>query len=325
MILYLIRRRRLLAPILSALIATMSVTSASARDLTGQEKAMMIEAARADLYAQLARQIKGLNVTDQTLVANHAVEDSTRRGNVDALVRGAAVGEPQFLEEVCLVSGSITLEQVVENLRATHSGRADGSAAGFESIKRYNETKTISAQGVGARRSARSTGAPADETAVAADAILADDGLKATLAALSGSGQDKLGAVEAARIDALVQLARQIKGVRLSDESLVYNMALDGRWTEASTQALVQGAQVVRYAPLEGGVVSCVMRITLRQVVENVQRHRSEFANGRSASYEKISRHNPALVTIAATGFGAVGQGRLAPVVGPARVIGSVQ
>ena len=305
------------APALLA-VALAAPRAATAAPLTGQDKAMMIEAARADLYAQLARQIKGLNVTDTTIVANHATEDSTRRGAVDALVRGAVVNEPQFLEDVCLVAGSITLDQVVENLRSTRTEFADGRTAGFESVKRFNEVRTISAQGVGTRRSPASSAAAAPEAP-------ADDGMRATLAVLKGTGQEKLGAIEAARIDALAQLARQIKGVRISDDSLVHNMALDGRWTEASSQALVQGARVMRYAALEGELVSCVMSITLQQVVENVQRRSTEFASGKVTSFERISRYNPALVTITATGYGAVGKGRTSSGVAPGRILGSVQ
>ena len=302
-----------------ALAALVCAAGLRAAELSGQDKALMIEAARADLYAQLARQIKGLNVTDQSIVANHATEESLRQGRVEALVRGTVVGEPQFLEDVCVVSGSITLDQVVENLHAVRREAAGGRATGFESIKRFNETRTITAQGLGTRRSASSP-APA-----AAGPPPADDGMKAVLGALKGSGQDKLGAIEAARIDALAQLARQIKGVRISDVSLVYNMALEGRWTEARSQALVRGAQVVRYVALEGELVSCVMRITLEQVVENVQRHRAEFAGGAVTSFEKITRFNPALVTVTATGYGAVGKGRAAPGTAPARVLGAVQ
>jgi hypothetical protein len=302
-----------------ALIALSALPRLGAAEISGQDKAMMIEAARADLYAQLARQIKGLNVDEATLVANHATEDSTRRGSVEALVRGASVGEPQFLEDVCVIPGSITLEQVVENLRSTRREFANGTSSGFESIKRFNETKVIAAQGLGTRRSPGST---RPEEAAAAPA---DDGMKATLAGLRGTGQEKLGAVEAARIDALAQLARQIKGVRISDDSLIHNMALDGRWTETSSNALVSGAQVLRYAAMEGELVSCVMSITLQQVVENVQRQRTEFANGSVTSLEKISRYNPALVTITATGYGAVGKGRTTPGAAPGRIIGSVQ
>jgi hypothetical protein len=307
-------------PVAGVLLALSAVAVLRAAELSGQDKAMMIEAARADLYAQLARQIKGLNVDETTLVANHATEDSSRHGSVEALVRGANVGEPQFLEDVCVIAGSITVEQVVENLRATRREFANGSSTGFESIKRFNEAKTISAQGLGTRRSPG--GGRAEESVAAAPA---DDGMKATLAALRGSGQEKLGAVEAARIDALAQLARQIKGVRISDDSLIYNMALDGRWTETSSSALVSGAQALRYTAMEGELVSCVMSITMQQVVENVQRQRTEFANGSVTSLEKISRYNPALITITATGYGAVGKGRMAPAAAPGRIIGSVQ
>lgn len=308
---------RILTAVCALLLA--GIGSAIAGEITGQDKAMMIEAARADLYAQLARQIKGLQVSENTLVANHATADSTREANVEGLVRGATVGEPQFLEDVCLIQGSITLEQVVENLKASRREFADGRSESYESIKRNNEYRIISAQGLGTRK------APASDRTVPGIAAVADDGLKTALAVLKGTGQEKLGAIEAARIDALAQLARQLKGVRISDDTLVNNMALDGRWTETSSEALIKGAQVVRYVAMEGELVSCVVNITLEQIVENVQRQHTVFSNGAVISSEKIRRYNPALVTVTATGYGAVGKGRLTGDVTPGRIIGSVR
>lgn len=307
--------RKLAAALCGAAVVCLA---ASAGELSGQDKAMMIEAARADLYAQIARQIKGLSVSENTLVANHVTADSTRDASTSALIKGATVGEPEFLEDVCVLNGSITLNQVVENLRASVRTDAAGREISYENLRRHNEQVTLHAQGVGTRR--KPPGAPA-----AAGATEDDTGLKAAVAALKGPGQDKLGAIEAARIDALAQLARQIKGVRVSDESLVYNMALDGRWTETSSNALIKGARVVRYAAMEGDLVSCVMSITLEQIVENVQRSRTEFADGSSISQEKIRRYNPELLTLTATGYGAVGKGRMGGEIAPGRIIGSVE
>ncbi len=300
----------------------LAASAAAQPAISGQERAMMIEAARTDLYAQLARQVKGLQIDDQTFVANNALEASDRAAQTAAWLRGVEVGEPQFDEDICFVPGSITLDQVVENLKSWRRTDASGREISYENIKRRTEYVTLSAVGTGSR----ATPPPTTESAGAgAGPVMPNDGLREALAAMSGPGQQKLGALEAARIDALANLARQIKGVQLNDESFVQNMALDARWTDTATSALVKGARVVRYKAMGPDLVSCVMEIDLVQVVENVQRSATEFASGRVVERERIERYNPGLTTIRATGFGAIGDGRATSGVPMGRVIGEIQ
>jgi hypothetical protein len=271
-------------------------------ELSGQDKALAIEAARANLYAQLIGQIKGLQVSETTIVANMAVEDANRAASVDGFIRGVSVGEPQFVGDMCLISGSITLQQVVENVNTlVRSG--SGPAVAYEKVERLNNLRVVRAQGTGAVRARAPEAAP-----VANDEI--ETGLAETLGKLKGPGQLKLGAVEAARIDALAQLARQVKGVRISDSSVVFNMATESRWTDTETNALVQGAAVVRYHAVDGELVACTMQITLQQVVENIERTATRSTVGgltvSERVQERIQRYNPALTRITATGYGAV-------------------
>jgi len=153
------------------------------------------------------------------------------------------------------------------------------------------------------------------------------DGMVETLRRLKGSGQEKLGATEAARIDGLAQLAQQIKGVKISDRATCFNMALDGKWTEASSSALVRGARVVRYTANGDDLVSCIMQIDLEKVVENIHKNETLYSNGATVSYESIERYNPGIVTVTATGWGAIGKARAPGSIngGPTGVLGKVE
>jgi len=273
-------------------------------ELSGQQKALAIEAARNDLYAQLVRQIKGIQVSDKTLVANMVVEDSTKIGSVQGFVRGARLSDPQFVGDICLIQGSITLQQVVENVNEM-TRSVGGVAISQTKVETLNAVRVIRAQGTG------SVVSPSPGARVS-DVGTPDDGLVQVIGRLSGSGQTKLGAIEAAKIDALAQLARQVKGVRISDSALVFNMATESRWTESDMTALVQGAVVVRYSVVDPELVACTMQITLQQVVENIDRSAQtkkvpglESVAVRSVS-EQIQLFNPTMTVITSTGYGAI-------------------
>lgn len=286
------------------LLALSSGFAGMAAEISGQDKALAIEAARADLYAQLVRQIKGIQVAENTIVANMVTEDSTRTAATDGFIRGVQVGEPQFSGDVCIVPGSITLQQVVENVNSL-TRTSGGQTVAYEKVERLNNTRIVRAQGVGSVRAH-------EETAAEVPGEI-DTGLNDTIGKLRGAGQLKLGAIEAARIDALAQLARQIKGVRITDSAAVYNMATDNRWTDTETEALVKGAVVLRYAAVDGELAACTMQITLQQLVENIQATKSSTTVGGVTVAEKISeriqRFNPALTKITATGYGAIRSG----------------
>lgn len=292
-------------------------------ELTGQQKALAIEAARTDLYAQLMRQIKGIQVSETTIVANMVTEDATRSGSMDGYIRGATIGEPQFVGDACIIPGSITLQQVVENVN-TMTRTSGGTTIGLAKVEQLNTFRLVRAQGMGSVRAS-----PAGATPMAANDL--ETGLTETLNKLKGPGQFKLGAIEAARIDALAQLARQIKGVRISDSAVVFNMATESRWTDTDTTALVQGAVVLRYVAVDPELVACTMQITLQQVAENIERTSvtktvgSVHALTSQQVNERIQRYNPALTRVTATGYGAIRNPHAQAIPATTEVIGTVR
>jgi len=85
-------------------------------------------------------------------------------------------------------------------------------------------------------------------------------------------------------------------------------MALDGKWTEAASSAVVRGARVVRYTANGDDLVSCIIQIDLQNIVENVHKSEALFSNGETISFESIKRYNPGIVTVTATRWGAIGK-----------------
>lgn len=288
----------------------MLLVPGSAFSLTGVEKAQMIEAARADCYAQMIRQIKGLQVTDNTLVANHVTDSSYKEAFAQALIKGAQLSEPEFIGDICVINGKMTIEQIVENVNRITKKTGGVTVSDFSNIKRFNRYQTIGAQGVGtvaAKKLSVSESEPIDQ----------NRGLKETINTLSGNGQQKLAAIESARIDAYAQLARQIKGLELTDQSVVYDMAENSRWTTAMSNALIKGAFVERYSAMDKDLAVCVVAINMQRVVENVRK-----VTNNSKSFASVHRKNTGIVKVTATGYGAVGSGQLNEA--PA-IIGTVQ
>jgi hypothetical protein len=313
---------KLLTPILAGalLAASLAVplTEAKAEEvkISGSQQVQMIQAARLDLYTQLARQIKGLNISEESVVANSVTLDLSREASVQALVKGVQETPPAFMDDICIISGSITLQQVIENINSLVKEKNNQIQESIENIKRYNKFSLVKGQGTGTLPAPPSAADPSG---------FDDAGLAAALSKLEGRGQHKLNAVEMARLSAYANLAAQIKGMKISDQSTMYNAA-QSRWTSGETSALVKGAQVKKFYAMNKELIACYMEITLEQIVENVQKNSTIFANGKEVTTEKIQRFNGELRTVKATGFGSVNSGQSAEQNAPAQgVVGSVE
>ena len=271
---------------------------------SGPQKAQMIEAARMDAYTQLARQIKGLQVSNHSAVANHVTTQAVTKAITKALVQGARIGEPEFIgDNICMVPAELTIQQVIQNIERLKKHNGLFKTVDVTNIKEHTNYKTLTAQGTGTL--------PAPKVGGKRGKTIDDKGLKQALEKLEGPGQSKLGAKEAAYLDACAQLARQIKGIHIDDESIVLNMAKKSRWTEGATNMLVKGAQIKAWKAIDKDVIACVTQITYEQVVENVERVRKYFAGVKTFDKMTIQQDIGGYRTVTATGYGGVGRGRV--------------
>jgi hypothetical protein len=264
--------------------------------ISGTDKVLMKHAAEANCYSLMVQEIKGLKVSEDMTVADAVTQDFEQTGESSGFVRGAVLKDPVFIDDVCVVEGQITLDQVVENLNHSIETVSDKLKQEILAIKRFNTKRVVTVRGLGT--------VPAPQTPDEPNAPSRDVGEAQTLRSLSGPGQYKVMAMQAARLDALAKLAANLKGVRVSSEITVRNCAASS-WEEADTTAIVRGARVVRYAALAPDLVECWVEITLDTVVENLKRDSTLFPNGNEVTVEKVRRFNKKM-TVPATGLGAV-------------------
>ncbi len=256
----------------------------------------MAQAARVDCYAQLVEQIKGLKVSDNSTVLDAASQYFEQMANSSGFVQGAALGPPVYQGDTCLIKAELTLDQIVENLTRSVTVIDNKIKNEFESIKRFNKLIPVKVTGMGALA--------APETPDTAEISPKNTGELETIKNLLGPGQYKIMAMKAARLNALVNLAASIKGVRVSSVMSVRN-CVGSSWQQADTEAVIQGARVVRYAAVEPGLVQCWMEINLDTLVENIQKNGTLFSNGKDVSVENIKRYNK-LQKVVGIGQGAV-------------------
>lgn len=264
--------------------------------ITGADKVRMAKAAEADCYAQLVEQIKGLQVSENSTVMDVVNAYFDQMSSAQGFVQGAVLKEPLYQDDTCLIKAELTLDQIAENL--TKSIKAvDGKVKDqFEAIKRFNKKKLVTVTGVGALI--------APETLEKGELSPRDTGELDTIKHLVGPGQYKVMALKAARLDALTKLAASIKGVRVSSTMSIQNAA-GSSWQQADTEAVIQGARVIRYAAVDKDLVQCWMEINLETVVENIQKNSTLFSNGKEVSVENIKRLNK-LAKVVSVGQGAV-------------------
>lgn len=274
-----------------------------AAELTGHQKVQMIEAARLDCLAQLARQIRGVFLEEESIAANNALAESVRALKTDALVMGTVLGEPEFVGDVCLVEGEITLRRVIENLTTVIVKKGLQTTVVSEATRNF-QYETFRARGAGtipAPQDAEADPAPKED--------IVDAQFKTIIAQVEGPGQSKLAATEAARMDAMVQLLRQIKGVYITDESLVADMIKESRWTEAQSRGFLKGAKVINWRVVDKDLVSCTMQVTIEQIIEHIEDVARETAT--TVSVSQVREVNKNYVTVTGTGYGSVGKGQV--------------
>ena len=276
---------------------TVETTSATpaARPITGADKIMMAKAAQVHCYTLMIEEIKGLKVSESLTVADAASQDLTQASASSGIVQGAVLKAPVYLDDCCMISGTITLDQLVENLTRSVKITNEKLTEGFVAIKRYNQKAKVTVTGLGALAA---PGSP-DEAQTPAD-----KGETETLKRLVGPGQYKVMALKKARLDALTQLAAHIKGVRIS-ATMTVNNCVGSSWEQADTEAVIQGARVVRYAAVAPDLAQCWVEITMENIVENIHKHSTLFPSGKEVTVENIRLYNQ-LVKVPAIGQGAV-------------------
>jgi len=186
-----------------------------------QNKLLAYRAARVDGMRKLAERIKGLTISSETYVKDFVAESDEINASLMAFLSGVREkGKPRYMEDgTCEVTVQVTLRKVIVTLRKLHERYYKGDKVkltDFEKMLVTYEDKVLTEVGMGAPRSEKW------EQEGSISSITEEQGL-ASIKHMSAAakefwlkyctGQGRLMAVRAARVDGMRRLAERVKGV----------------------------------------------------------------------------------------------------------------
>ncbi len=268
---------KMLLPVVAVCVLASGPLSAQG-DLSLQKKAqnklMAERAARADAMRKIAERIRGLHITSETLVKDFVTESDQIQTAMTAFLSGMQeVGKPKHMEDgTCEVVMEVPLETVIVNLKEWHDRYYKGDkykATDFEKMTITNEIKIIREVGQGAQKEE-------DET-IPCEPDGRFDASKIPAKAMAFwkahvTGQGRLMAERAARVEGMRRLAERIKGVMLTSETNVQDFVAESDQINVNMETFLQGSRQtgIRYHDDEL-IVEVDMEVTLRTVYASLK------------------------------------------------------
>jgi hypothetical protein len=275
-----------------------------------QQKLLSKRAAEADAYRKLAEAVRGVQITSDTYVKDFVAESDDIRAAVDSMIRGIRLGEPRWYSDLsCEVPAEITVARLVKDLKRVHNQHYEGKRlkqSDFEQINRNQDRKVIKVVGLGAPRE----DIPFDLPEGVAEKIAAPPaGVDAPLPAIWREipAAARIGAINAARYDAMRQLIERIKGLRIDSDTVVRDfMTESDRITVTARGKLFGATEVGRFFHDNEYIVEMTVEVPLESVVSVIKELHASSRRGEhveSVDVEQI-RKSIKQKTFQATGMG---------------------
>jgi len=259
-----------------------------------QNKLMAERAARADAMRKIAERIRGLHITSETLVKDFVAENDQIQTSMTAFLSGMKeIGKPKHLEDgTCEVVMEVPLETVIVTLKEWHDRYYKGNkykGTDFEQMTVTNEIKMIREVGQGAQKEE-------DET-IPCEPDGRFDASKIPAKAMAFwkahvTGQGRLMAERAARVDGMRRLAERIKGVMITSDTNVQDFVAESDQINVNMETFLQGARQsgIRYHDDEL-IVEVDMEVTLRTVYASLKSWSDVHYKGdkvKASSFEEL-------------------------------------
>lgn len=287
-------------PVSWALVATVVFGSAGwawAQDPAreAQNKLLARRAAEADCYRKLAESVYGVRITSDTFVRDFVTESDEIHTAVDTFVRGIRLGPPRYYDDgTCEVDAEVTVAKLVTKVKEIHSTHYHGNkvtTTDIENIKKYLKKDVIRVTGSGAPR----PDLPPDLPAGIEDVItpLPSDYVVARVIPpiwKTVGGQGRLMAERAAEVDAMRKLLEQIKGLRLTSDTLVRDFITESDEISTRARGVVIGASVVsKYLHGDELIAEVTMEVPVEKVVTRIRELHSEYYHGNKVTTTDIT------------------------------------
>lgn len=260
-----------------------------------QNKLLAKRAAEADCYRKLAESVYGLRLNSETLVKDFVTESDTIKGAVDAFVKGVRLGQPRYYDDgVCEIDGEVTVASLITSLKQIHTEHYKGNkvkTTDFEQIKEEVKHDVIKATGNGAPRPELPPGLPIGiEEALTPLPTNYQPTLSVPAIWKTVSPQARLLAERAAQMDAMRKLLEQIKGLRLTSDTLVRDFITESDEISAKAEGIVVGAaQVGKYLHDDELIVEVTMEVPVEKVITRIKELHSEHYHGNKVTTTDIT------------------------------------
>ncbi len=260
-----------------------------------QNKLLAKRAAEADCYRKLAESVYGIRLNSTTFVRDFVTESDEIRGGVDAVVKGVRLGPPRYYDDgTCEVDGEVTVAKLVTAMKEVHAAHYKGNVVkttDFEQITETIKTDVIRATGSGAPRPELPPGLPAGIEGMITPL---PTGYVATLSVppiwKTVSPQARLLAERAAQMDANRRLLEQIKGLRLTSDTLVRDFVTETDEIRTRAEGLVVGAaQVGKYLHNDELIVEVTMEVPVEKIVTRIKELHAEHYKGNKITTTDIT------------------------------------
>ena len=239
-----------------------------------QRKLMAHRAARADAMRQLAERIKGLRITSETTVNDFVTEND----NIETSLRAWLMGMKEegkykdFEDGTCSVEMSVTLKTVEAKLTSLYKAYYKGDKVKLQQIENLQTTNhldkiTVVGHGAMPEELDDSAVVGASSAGVVPRTLNIPEIWKNHC-----TGQGRLMAARAARVDALRRLAERIKGLRIDSETIVNDFVADSDEIQTRLNASLTGAKEVRVKYLKHELICEVtMQVKLKTILATLR------------------------------------------------------
>lgn len=279
-----------------------------------QNKLLAKRAAEADCYRKLAESVYGVQINSETYVRDFVTESDQIQAGIDTFIRGIRLGPPQYYEDgACQVEGEVSVEKLITEIKQLHSTHYKGrtiTTTDIEKITERIQTNVIKAVGMGAPRPELPPNLPAGIEQVieplpqgyAPPAVISVPGIWKTV-----GPQARLMAERAAEVDAMRKLLEQIKGLRLTSDTLVRDFVTESDEIRTQANGIVIGAaKVSTYLHSDELIVEVTMEVPVEKVITKIQELHTQHYHGNKVTTTDIQKLQEILTRdmVRATGSG---------------------
>ncbi len=274
------------------------VGAASGQNLASdaQNKLLAKRAAEADCYRKLAECVYGVKLTSDTYVRDFVTESDQIRSGIDTLIKGIRLGQPRYYDDgTCEVDGEVTVAKLVTTIKELHAAHYKGNVVkttDIEHIKEEIKTDVIKATGSGAPR----PDLPPDLPPGIEDAITPlPNGYVPTMTIppiwKAVGPQGRLLAERSARMDAMRKLLEEVKGLRLTSDTLVRDFITESDEIRTQAEGIVVGASQVGspYLHQDELIVEVTMEVPVEKVITKIKELHSQHYHGNKVTTTDIT------------------------------------